>query len=120
MSTASAESASHESSAAASVGPIRHVVLVRFKRNLPELQIEGVEAHFRMLPKKIDVIQSAECGTNISRERMNDRYSHCFTVTFADEAGRDAFVEHPTRAAFMSVLRPKADRFIIFEFAGGA
>ena len=81
--------------------------------------MESVEAHFRMLPKKIDVIQSAECGMNISRERMNDRYSHCFTVTFADEAARDAFIEHPTRAAFMSVLRPKADRFIIFEFAGG-
>lgn len=119
MSTASADSTSNPPAAASSVGPIRHVVLVRFKRNLPQLQIEGVAAHFKMLPKKIDSIVSAESGSNISRERMNDRYTHCFTVTFADEAARDAFVEHPSRAAFMSVLRPKADRFILFDYANG-
>ena len=67
---------------------LRHVVLFKFKADTTPEQIKGVETAFAALPKKIEVIQSFEWGTNNSPERLNQGYTHCFFVTFKSEEDR--------------------------------
>ena len=45
-----------------------------------------VEA-FRALCAELPFVQDFEWGRNSSTENLNEGYTHCFIVTFADEKG---------------------------------
>ena len=75
------ELCSSEAGAAAS-GPLRHVVLFKFKDGTTSAEIQQVVDAFRELPKKIDAIQAFEWGTNVSPEQKAEGFTHCFLVTF--------------------------------------
>ena len=58
-------------------------------------QLRQVEEAFAALPKKIDTIVDFEWGTDVGVENLNDGFTHCFFVTFADEMGRAKYLPHP-------------------------
>ena len=95
---------------------LRHVVLFKFKDGTAPEDVQRIEEAFRALPAQIDVIQEFEWGTDVSVEGKADGYSHCFFVTFADAAGRDAYLPHPAHQAFGQVLRPHLDKVLVFDY----
>ena len=80
--------------ATAADAPYRHVVFFKFKDSATAEQVQGLEQAFIELAKKIDTVKAFEWGTNISPEGLNDGFTHCFFVTFADKAGLDAYLPH--------------------------
>jgi hypothetical protein len=109
------ESFSAESGASSS-GPLRHVVLFKFKEGTTPAEIQQVVEAFRELPKKIDAIQGFEWGTNVSPEHKSEGFTHCFLVTFRDEQGRDAYLPHPAHKAFGMIARPHLDKVLVIDF----
>lgn len=99
---------------------LRHVVLFRFNDDTTPAQVQAIEEAFRALPGKIDVIQDFEWGTDVSVEGKADGYTHCFFVTFGDEAGRDAYLPHPDHKAFGSLLRPHLEKVLVFDYWANA
>lgn len=95
---------------------LRHVVLFKFKENAPKNGIEAVEAAFVELKNKIPFIQSLEWGTDISPEGISQGFTHCFLVTFASEADRDAYLPHPAHQAFGTVLKPVIDKVMVVDY----
>ena len=95
---------------------LRHVVLFQFKDGTPAESVRQVENAFRALPDKIDVIQDFEWGTDVSVEGMAEGYTHCFFVTFANEADRDAYLPHPDHSAFGAVLRPHLEKALVVDY----
>ncbi|MCB0089707.1 MAG: Dabb family protein [Caldilineaceae bacterium] len=95
---------------------LRHVVLFKFKDDTTPAQVQAIEDAFRALPGKIDAIRSFEWGTDVSVEGKADGYTHCFFVTFGDEAGRDAYLPHPDHRAFGALLRPHLDKVLVFDY----
>lgn len=95
-------------------GPLRHVVSFQFKESATPAQIQKVVADFRDLKIKIPTIVSFECGTNVSPEKLNKGFTHCFVLTFKSEKDRDAYLVHPAHQAFGQSLGPVlADVFVI-------
>src|SRR6266481_4947032 len=85
-----------------STGPLRHVVLFKFKAEATKEQIQEIVAGFQALPKKIDGIAAFEWGTDVSPEKLADGFTHCFVVTFKDAKARDAYLPHQAHKEFVA------------------
>lgn len=95
---------------------LRHVVLFKFKDESSEEDVKKVEDAFRGLATKIEAIYDFEWGTNNSPEGLDDGFTHCFFVTFKDEAGREAYLPHPDHEAFVDILRPHLDKVLVLDY----
>ena len=95
---------------------LRHVVMFSFKQGTTPEQIQKVEQAFAQLPKKIDTIIDFEWGTNNSPENLSQGYTHCFFVSFKDEAGRAVYLPHPEHKAFGAVLGPVLDKVLVLDY----
>jgi hypothetical protein len=98
------------------VGSIRHVVLFKFKATATAADIKKVENAFRALPTKIPVIEHLEWGTNVSPEKLDNGFTHCFFLTFKDAAARDAYLPHPAHKEFGKILHPYLDKVLVIDY----
>lgn len=98
---------------------LRHAVFFSFKDSSTEENIQAVADAFAALPSKIDVITDFQWGVNNSPEGLDDGFTHCFLLSFADEAGRDAYIPHPAHSGeFADVLRPHMKDVFVFDYWG--
>ncbi|WP_236621940.1 Dabb family protein [Novipirellula maiorica] len=95
---------------------LKHAVFFKFKDDASEEDVAKVEQAFAELPNKIDSITDFEWGTNNSPEKHDDGFTHCFMVTFADEAGRETYLPHPDHEAFVELLKPVLDKARVLDF----
>ncbi len=95
---------------------LRHVVLLHFRDDASDADIQRVVDAFCALPQQIDLIQDFEWGINNSLEGINDGFTHCFLLTFASEADRDAYLPHPAHRAFGKVLGPVKERVLVVDY----
>ncbi len=100
-------------------GKLRHVVLFDFKDGTTEESLNAIETKFTSLPGDIPEIAAYEWGTNNSPEGLDDGYSHCFLVSFNDEAGRGVYIPHPSHKEFGGVVRPNVEKVLVFDFYNG-
>lgn len=98
---------------------LRHVVLFKFKDSAAAADIQKVENAFRELPKKIKEIAAFEWGKNNSPEALNQGFTHCFFVSFKNEAGREIYLPHPAHKAFVEVLKPVLDKVLVIDYWAG-
>ena len=97
-------------------GALRHVVLFQFKENSSPEDVKKIEDAFRALPSKIPTVVDFEWGTNNSPEGLADGFTHCFFVTFKDDAGRDVYLPHPAHKEFVSVLKPHLEKVLVIDY----
>ena len=100
--------------AADAQGRLRHVVSFKFKPDATQEQIDAVVVAFRDLKKSIPQIQVFEWGTNVSPEKHDKGFTHCFILTFQSEKDRDDYLVHSEHKKFGQNLGPVlADVFVI-------
>ena len=95
---------------------IRHAVFFKFRDDAASEDIKKVEDAFAELPNKIDAIKAFEWGKNNSPESHDDGFSHCFMVTFANDAARTEYLPHPDHKAFVKILKPVLDKVRVLDF----
>jgi len=95
-------------------GVMYHVVSLKFKETATPEQIRAVEEAFGGLKGKIPEIKTLQWGTNVSPEKHDKGFTHCFILTFENAKDRDAYLVHPEHKAFGKVLGPvMADVFVV-------
>lgn len=95
---------------------LRHVVMFKFKEEATPEQVNTVEAAFSALPDKIETIHDYEWGTDVGVENLSQGFTHCFIVTFLNEADRDAYLPHPAHKEFGAILGPHLDKALVVDF----
>ena len=95
---------------------LRHVVLFKFKDGLPEAEIATIVEAFGKLKSQISEIVDYEFGTDISTENLSQGFTHCFVVTFENEAGRDKYLPHQAHQDFVKLLKDKIDKVLVVDF----
>jgi hypothetical protein len=98
---------------------LRHVVLFRWKPGTPPEKIKEIEDAFRSLPAKIPQVTGFEWGLDISVQGFSQGFTHCFVVSFASEADRDAYAVHPEHAAFLALNRPHVEGLLVVDYFAG-
>ena len=99
-----------------STAMLRHIVLFKFKDDASPAAIKNVEDTFRDLPNHISEIKDFEWGTNNSPEGLEQGFTHCFFVSFENEAGRAVYLPHPKHLEFVEVLKPTLDKVLVFDY----
>jgi stress responsive alpha/beta barrel protein len=97
-------------------GALYHVVSLKFKDSATKEQVKAVEDAFRGLKEKVPGITLLKWGTNVSPEKLNKGFTHCFVLTFAGEKERDVYLVHPEHQAFGKLLRPVLDDVFVIDF----
>jgi hypothetical protein len=95
---------------------IRHVLLLRFKADVSELDMLAAFKSFESMSEKIDGVVSVEWGLNNSPENLNQGFSHCVFMTFANERGRDNYLPHPQHEALKAQLVPLLENIIVLDY----
>lgn len=96
--------------------PLRHAVFFKFKDDAAPEDVAKVEQEFAALKDKIGEIKAFEWGTNNSPEKNDDGFTHCFFVTFANEADRKTYLDHKDHLAFVEVLTPVLDKVRVLDY----
>lgn len=98
---------------------LRHAVFFSFKEESTPEDVQGVVDAFAALPGKIEEIIDFQAGTNNSPEGLDDGFTHCFLLTFGDEAGRAAYLPHPAHTGeFADTLRPHMKDVFVIDYWG--
>lgn len=97
---------------------LRHAVFFKFKDGTAKKDVDAVVDAFKALPAKIDEIRGFEWGVSLPKSERNDGLTHCFLLTFDDEAARAAYLPHPAHKEFGSVLRPHLDQVFVIDYWG--
>ncbi|MGD8786807.1 MAG: Dabb family protein [Phycisphaerales bacterium] len=95
---------------------LRHVVLFKFKDGTAGQQIRDIENAFCALPGKINTICDFEWGTDVSVENLQQGFTHCFVLTFRNEAGREIYLPHPAHKEFGRMLGPHLDKVLVIDY----
>lgn len=95
---------------------LRHIVLCAFKPEAGEGDVITIVDDFVSLQDRIFEIRALEQGINTSPENLNDGYTHCFTLSFASEADRDTYLEHPEHTAFVERFKVWLDKVLVFDY----
>lgn len=95
---------------------LRHVVLFAFKNSATSDDIRAIESAFGRLPAQIPEIVDFEWGVDVSVEHLSRGYTHCFLVSFLNEAGRDAYLPHPAHRAFVAQLEPYLEKALVIDY----
>ena len=98
-------------------GPIRHVVALKFKKDADPAQVRRVEQEFAALKTKVPVIETLEWGTNVSPEKHDKGFTHCWIVTFKTAQDRDAYLVHPDHEAFAKNLGGVLEDVFVLDFS---
>ena len=97
-------------------GELFHVVSLKFKPGATPEQIGLVEKSFEGLKQTIPGIKSLKWGTNVSPEKHDKGFTHCFVLTFASAKDRDAYLVHEDHKAFGAVLKPVMEDVFVIDF----
>jgi hypothetical protein len=93
-----------------------HVVSLKFNPDATPDQIKAVEQAFVALKTKIPGITSLNWGTNVSPEKHDKGFTHCFVLTFDTEQARNDYLPHPAHKAFGATLGPIMADVMVLDF----
>lgn len=95
-----------------------HVVSFKFKQTAKKEQIKAVEDEFAALKEKIPGIVALTWGTNVSPEKHDKGFTHCFILCFEDDKARDVYLTHPDHEAFGKLVGPVLADVFVVDFWG--
>jgi hypothetical protein len=95
---------------------LQHVVSFKFKSTASAEEVKKVEIAFAGLKKKISQIKALQWGTNVSPEKLNKGFTHCWVLTFNSEKDRDAYLVHPDHKEFGKLVGPVLEDVFVVDF----
>lgn len=100
---------------------IRHIVLVKFRPEVTEPQINAIFADLAAIQAKLPGVLDIRAGRSESPEQIERGYLHGFTVDFADWADLAAYQDHPDHRRVGAALVASAigglDGILVFDLA---
>ena len=97
---------------------IRHIVLVKFRDDVPPAEREAIYDDLRALKGHLE-IGAMSFGTNVSPEGIGRGYADGFVMDFPDAAARDAYLADPAHKAagarLGAALQKVPDPVLVFD-----
>ena len=102
---------------------IRHLVLLRFRDDVPDAEREGILGQLGDLRAALPGMMAFAGGPNVSPEGLARGFGHAFSCDFQDAAARDAYLEHPAHKAagarLVAATRGGVDGLTVIDFEFG-
>lgn len=95
---------------------LRHVVNLKYKEEATQEEVREAVRDFIGLQHKIPAIIDFEWGENNSPEGKSKGFTHCFTITFSDEEGRDVYLNHPAHLTLVRNVTPIIEDVLVMDY----
>lgn len=97
---------------------LRHVVALTFKEDFSETEQAEALQRFADLKGKVPEIIDFEGGKDLSVEGLTGDFTHCFILTFENEAARDAYLPHPAHMEVVKANKPMLSNLLVLDVWG--
>ena len=97
---------------------LRHVVTFQFKEEVTAARRDQAIKDFVALKNEIPGILRFEGGQDISVEGLSKGFTHCFIITFENEAARDAYIPHPAHKKLVEKNKPLMQDLVVVDVWG--
>jgi hypothetical protein len=98
---------------------IRHVVLCRFRADVPDAERDAIFAELAALRGHLPGITAMSLGPNVSPEGLAQGFAHGFTIDFTDAAARDAYLADAAHgragARLVAALEGGVNGLVVFD-----
>lgn len=95
---------------------INHVVLMKFKPEVPESEIRDLENHLDALPNKIMEIQMYEFGRDVIQSERS--YDFALVSLFANTEALKRYQNHPDHLVVIEKVKHMCESVITVDFEG--
>ncbi|GAB3488038.1 Dabb family protein [Marinomonas epiphytica] len=95
---------------------IRHILLIAFKRDAIQRDIDLSLTLFEQIQSQIPGIVSVEWGENDSPESLNKGFTHCVIMTFKNDEARQRYLPHTAHEALKEHFVPLLQDIIVFDY----
>jgi translation elongation factor EF-1beta len=95
---------------------ISHVVLMKFKPGVSEVDIEELEKMLNELPNKITEIHAYEFGRDLVRSQRS--YDFALTALFANLETLDRYQTHPQHEPLIKKIQEICESVVTVDFEG--
>lgn len=100
---------------------IRHIVLIRFRHDVPEATIAAIFADLHAIRSVLPGVIAITSGRSESPEQIERGYLHGFVADFADWATLAAYQDHPDHKRVGAALVANAvgglEGILVFDLA---
>ena len=100
---------------------ITHMVLLRFRRDVAQPDVDRIFSELAGLRSRIPGLLSFSGGAYSSPEGMAKGFTHGFCMSFRDAAARDAYLPHPeherVKKLVFALLDGGHDGVVAFDYA---
>ncbi|KAL3750486.1 hypothetical protein ACJRO7_011482 [Eucalyptus globulus] len=97
-------------------GLVKHVVLAKFKDEIPPDQIEQLIKGFANLVNLIEPMKSFHWGKDVSVENLHQGFTHVFESTFESTEGIAEYTGHPAHIEFANQLVPVLEKVVVIDY----
>lgn len=98
---------------------LRHIVLLQFKSGTSITDLDEIVQRFVRLEKEIEEVDGIDWGVNISHEGLDQGFTHCFNLSFANISNRDTYLTHPHHLAFAEWVKEFIEKIIVIDYCPG-
>ena len=95
---------------------ISHLVLMKFKPGVSEVDIEELEKLLNELPNQIIEIHAYEFGRNLLRSKRS--YDFALTALFANLEALNRYQKHPHHAPVARKIEEISENIVTVDFEG--
>ena len=95
---------------------INHVVLLKFKADVNDADIDDLEKSLDDLPNKIHEIHTYEFGRDVARSPRS--YDFALVALFANVQAVERYQEHPAHRPVLKKIQQLCERVITVDFEG--
>ncbi|PKA48912.1 putative protein Pop3 [Apostasia shenzhenica] len=97
-------------------GVVKHVLLAKFKENVPPETIEEHIMNWANLVNVIEPMKDFQWGTNVSKENKDEGYTHVFVSTFESTEAISEYLVHPAHVAFAQNSLQSLEKFLVVDY----
>ncbi|PHT48698.1 putative protein Pop3 [Capsicum baccatum] len=97
-------------------GVVKHILLAKFKDEIPPDKIDQLIKQYANLVNLIEPMKAFHWGKDVSRENLQQGFTHVFESTFDSTEGVAEYVSHPVHVEFANLMLPQLEKVLVIDY----
>ncbi|CAF2078220.1 stress-response A/B barrel domain-containing protein HS1-like [Brassica napus] len=97
-------------------GPVKHVLLAKFKDDVTQEKIDELIKGYANLVNLIEPMKAFQWGKDVSIENLHHGFTHIFESTFESKEAVAEYVGHPIHVEFANMFLGSLDKVLVIDY----
>ncbi|PKA52702.1 putative protein Pop3 [Apostasia shenzhenica] len=97
-------------------GVVKHVLLAKFKEDVPPEKVEELIKGYADLVSLIEPMKDFQWGTDVSIENLHQGFTHVFVSTFESTEGIAEYIAHSAHVEFAKKFVEALEKVIVVDY----